>query len=171
VSERGTELMTRVSQQFDEIAEFFGTLNDADLRKPCPDEGGDGAGETVGPAAAHLAEGYHRLGRFLQSAGYVPESPATETSHGHGHGHGHGHQRAQAPEAVPDVLDVPGLLDWLIGGKAAIGLLADLTDEQLDNVPARVNRYADGRRTLAQVIDEIFAHQAAHLAALKRAVA
>jgi hypothetical protein len=161
--------MTRVSQQFDEITEFFGTLTDADLRKPCPDKDGDVAGDTVGPAAAHLAEGYHRLGRFLRSAGYAPGSPAT--THGYGHGHGHDHQRAQAPEAVPDVLDVPGLLDWLIDGKAAIGLLADLSDEQLDSVPARVNQFADGRRTLAQVIDETFAHQAAHLATLKRAVA
>jgi hypothetical protein len=55
-------------------------------------------------------------------------------------------------EAAPDVLD------RLIGGKDPISLLAELTDKQLDSVPAKVNRFADG-------------HHAAHLVAVKRAVA
>jgi hypothetical protein len=162
VSHRGTELRTRMSQQLDEITEFVGTLTDADLRKPCPDETGHDAGHTVGAAATHLADGYQRLGQFLLSAGYVPGSPAAGTSHGHGHGYGH--QHAQAPVGVPD------LLDRLVGGKAPIGLLAELTDEQLDSVPASANRFADGHRTLEQVINEVIAHQAAHLEALRRAV-
>jgi hypothetical protein len=101
VSERGTELMTRMGRQLDEIAEFFGTLNDADLPKPCRDEGGDDPGKTVGAVAAHVAEGYHRLGQFLRSAGYVGQSRAGETSHSDEHGHG----RANSPEATPDLLN------------------------------------------------------------------
>jgi hypothetical protein len=111
VSERGIKLMTKASRQLDEIAEFFGTLDEADLRKPCPDEG---AGDTVGAAAAHVAEGYHHLGRFLQATGYVPWSPST----GNSHGRDHGHERAKSapvPEAVPDVLD------RLTSGQAPIG--------------------------------------------------
>jgi hypothetical protein len=162
VSERCTELMTRMGRQLDEIAEFFGTLNDADLPKPCRDEGGDDPGKTVGAVAAHVAEGYHRLGQFLRSAGYVGQSRASETSHSDEHGHG----RANSPEATPD------LLNRLIAGKAPIGLLADLTDEQLDSVPAAgSSRFSDGHKTLEQIIDEVIAHQAAHLAALQRAVA
>ena len=160
MSERGTELMTNASCQLDEMAEFFGTLDEADLRKPCPDEAGDGAGDTVGAAAAHMAEGYHLLGRFLQATGYVPGSPVTGNSPGHGRCHGH------APAALPDVLD------WLISGKVPIGLLADLTDEQLDSVPpAPSSRFSDGRRSLERVIEAVIDHQAAHLATLKRAVA
>ena len=162
MSERGTELMTRMSRQLDEIDEFFGRLNDADLPKPCRDEGGDDPGRTVGAVAAHVAEGYHRLGQFLRSAGYVGQSPAGETSHSNEHGHG----RANSPEVTPD------LLNRLIAGKAPIGLLADLTDEQLDSVPAAgSSRFSDGRKTLEQIIDQVIAHQAAHLAALQRAVA
>lgn len=153
MSKRGTELMTKASRQLGEIAEFFGTLDEADLRKPCPD---DDAGDTVGAVAAHAAEVYHHLGRFLQATGYAPASPATGNSHGHG--------RRHPPTALPDVLD------RLTAGKAPIGLLADLTDEQLDNVPlAGSGRFSDGRRTLERVIDAVIAHQAAHLVTLKRA--
>lgn len=165
MNERGTELMTKASRQLDEMAEFFGTLDEAELRKPCPDEGaGDGPGDTVGAVAAHMAEGYHHLGRFLQATGYAPGSPTTGNSHGQSRRHGL--DRAQAPEAVSDVLD------RLTRGKAPIGLLADLTDEQLDSVPpAGSSRFSDGRRTLQGVIDAVIAHQAAHLVTLKRAVA
>lgn len=161
MSERGAELAAKLSRQVDEIAEFFGTLHDADLRGPCHDEAGGDAGNTVGAAAAHLAEGYHRLGQFLRSAGYVPGSPSTDD---HEHDHGHGHQHTHVPQAVRVVLE------RLVAGKTPIGFLADLTDERLDGVPPRANRFADGHRTLQQVIDEVIAHQAAHLATLRRAV-
>ncbi|MFD2399934.1 hypothetical protein ACFSVJ_28485 [Prauserella oleivorans] len=65
---------------------FFGRLDAADLSRPCADEGGDSAGETVGAVTVHMAEGYHHLGRFLQASGYVPAVPAAENRHEHGHG-------------------------------------------------------------------------------------
>jgi hypothetical protein len=155
VTERGAELMTSASRQLGEIAEFVDTLDDADLRTPYPDD----AGETVGEAAAHVAEGYHLLGRFLQAAGYAPGAPAG----GDGRGHVR-HGRAPAPTAVADVRE------RLSAGKAPIGLLAHLTDEQLDSVPRPANRFADGRRTLEQAIREVIAHQAARLDGLRGAV-
>jgi hypothetical protein len=159
VSERGIELMTIVSRQLDEMAGFFGALDEADLRKPCPD---DDAGDTVGAVAAHAAEVYHYLGRFLRATGHVPGSPATGNSQSHGHG------RA-SPELLPHL---PDLLDRLTAGKAPIGLLADLTDEQLDSVPpAGSGRFSNGRRSLAGTIDAVIAYQATHLVMLKRAVA
>jgi hypothetical protein len=159
MSERGTRLMVKADSQLSEMIEFFGTLDEADLRKSCPDESAEhSAGDTVGAVAAHMAEGYHHLGRFLQATGYVPGPPATGNNHGRDHGH--------APEALPDIRD------WLTGGKTPIGLLADLTDEQLDSrPPAGSSRFSDGRRTLEQVIDAAIAHQAAHLVTLKRAIA
>lgn len=159
MSERGTRLMAKADSQLSEMIEFFGTLDEADLRKPCPDESAeDSAGDTVGAVAAHMAKGYHHLGRFLQATGYVSGPPATGNNHGHDH--------EPAPEALSDIRD------RLTGGKAPIGLLAYLTDEQLDSLPpAGSSRFSDGRRTLEQVIDAVIAHQAAHLVTLKRAVA
>jgi hypothetical protein len=157
MSERGARLMAKADRQLSEMVEFFGTLDEADLCKPCHDDTGHGPGGTVGAVAAHMAEGYHLLGRFLQATGYVPGSLAMGNNHGHDHGH--------APEALPD------MRDRLTGGKAPIGLLADLTDEQLDSVPPpRSSRFSDGHRTLEQVIDAAIAHQAAHLMTLKGAV-
>ena len=167
MSERGTRLMAKADRQLSEMIEFFGTLEEADLHKPCPDESAeDSAGDTVGAVAAHMAQGYHFLGKFLQAEGYVPGSPPPGNWKGRGHRYRPGHGRTFPPAALPDVVD------RLTGGKAPIGLLADLTDEQLDSVPpAGSSRFSDGSRTLEQVIDEVIAHQAAQLMTLKRAVA
>ena len=167
MGERGTRLMVRADRQLSEMIEFFGTLDEADLRKPCPDESAeDSTGDTVGAVASHMAQSYHFLGKFLQADRYLPESPATGNRKGRGHRYRPGHGRTFPPAALPDVVD------RLTGGKAPIGLLADLTDEQLDSVPpAGSSRFSDGSRTLEQVIDEVIAHQAAHLVTLKRAVA
>ena len=159
MSERGTRLMAKADGQLAEITEFFGTLDETDLRKSCPDESAEhSAGDTVGTVAAHMAEGYRHLGWFLRATGYVPGPPST--------GNNHGHEHSRAPDVLPD------MRDRLAGGKVPIRLLADLTDEQLDSVPpASSSRFSDGRRTLEQVIDAAIAHQAAHLATLRRALA
>jgi len=151
MSERGADLMRKASGQLGEIDEFFATLSEADLSKTCSDH----AGDTVGAVAAHMAEGYHYLGRFLRAAGYVAGLPAAGGSHGRG--------------SVPAL---PDMLDRLACGRVPIGLLADLTDEQLDSVPpAGSSRFSNGRRILEQVINAVIAHQAAHLATLRLAVA
>lgn len=167
MSERGTRLMAKADGQLSEMIEFFGTLNEVDLHKPYPDESTeDSAGDTVGAVAAHMAQGYHFLGKLLQADGYVLGSPVTGNRKGSGHRYRPGHGRTLPPAALSDVVD------RLTAGKTPIGLLADLTDEQLDSVPpAGSSRFSDGSWTLEQVIDEVIAHQAAHLATLKRAVA
>src|SRR5215213_10495973 len=141
--------MAKTDSQLSEMIEVFGTLNEADLHKPCPDESPeDSDGITVGAVAAHMAQGYHFLGKFLQADGYVPGSPATGNRKGCGHRYRPGHGRTFPSAALPDVVD------RLAAGKAPIGLLADLTDEQLDSVPpAESSRFSDGSRTLKQVID------------------
>lgn len=153
MGERGARLMAKAERQLSEMIEFFGTLDEADLRKPCIEGSAeDSPGETVAAVAAHTAEGYHHLGRFLGAAGYVPGIP--ETGNGHGH----------VPEALPD------MRDRLAAGKALTGLLGDLTDEQLDSVPpAGSSRFSDGCRTLDQVIEAVITHQEAHLLTIQRA--
>ena len=149
---QGIELMEEVRRQLDEAEAVLGAVDDVDLTKHCPNEDGDVSG-TVAAAAAHLAEGYGRLGRFLHSNAYVPATP------------GRGHEHAAPPETVADVLQL------LHGVEPTMPLLGELTDEQLDTVPAKTNRFTDGKRTLRDVITEMIAHQAGHLAGIKQALA
>ena len=159
MSERGMNLMKKANRQVDEIAGLLRTLDEADLAKPARDDGGDCTGDTVGALAAHVAEGYHRLGGFLEATGYLHGSPAA----GDGHGGACGH--SPAPKSLADVLD------RLTSGRDEIAKVAKLTDDQLDSVPDQLGRFSDGRRTLEGVIDAVIAHQAEHAATLKRAVA
>lgn len=158
----GIEPMEKVRQQLHESTAVFAALDDAHLSKPCPNENGDATG-TVATAAAHLAEGYTRLGRFLHSTGYVAAVPASD--HDHGHAHGDGHRHAPPPTTVADVLEL------LHRAEQPVALLGDLTDKQLDSVPAKANRFTDGNRTLRQVINEMASHQEAHLTAIKQVLA
>jgi len=149
MSQRGTALMDKASRQIDEIGALFAALGEADLARPSLER----PGRTVGEEAAHIAEGYHFMGRFLQSAAYLTGGPAGGGVHG----------RGIAPT-------LSGLRERLAEGRAAIGKLVDLTDEQLDSVPpAKSSRFSDGRRNLEQVLEEVIAHQAGHLIELQRA--
>jgi hypothetical protein len=149
------------------MIESFATLNEVDLYNTYPDESAeDSVGDTVGAVAAHMTQGYHFLGKFLQANGYVPGSPATGNRKGRGHRYRPGHRRTLPPAALP------GVVDRLTARKAPIDLLVDLTDEQLDSVPpAGSSQFSDGSRTLEQVIDKVIAYQAARLVTLKRAIA
>lgn len=157
---RGEALMKKVIRQIGDIDEVFASLNEADLAKARPpgEESGKSGhaakGRTLGDAAAHIAEGYHFIVRFLRSAGYVPGAPAGGSIHGRG------------PSPTPIELR-----KRLTEAKSEIGIIADLTDEQLDSVPpAKSSRFSDGRRTLEQVIEEAIAHQAEHLSDLRSAM-
>ena len=156
MNEQAMMLMERVRQQLDQAAAVFAAAHDMDLAKPCSDEE-DEPTSTVAAAAAHLAGGYHRLGRFLYSARYVAAVPTADPHLDH--------RGTPGPAAIADVLTQLGSV------REPVALLGELTDEQLHSVPAKANRFADGRRTLRQVIDEMTAHQAAHLAAVKQALA
>lgn len=154
MSERGIELMTKVGLQLSEMTEFFATLSENDLSKPC--RVGD-ADETVGALAAHVAEGYHNLGRILQTASHTPNGDASE--------HGHGRTSVSGPASLP------ALVQRLADGKEPIGRLAGLSAEQLASTPPAIPHLSDGRRTLENVIEDAITHQAEHLAALRQAVA
>ena len=150
MSTRGAQLLDRVTKQIDDIAEVFASLKEADLMKPDPER----QGRTVGDSAAHIAEGYHFVARFLQSAGHVPEAPAGDHVH-----------------ARPTALSSPELRKRIAEARNAAGVIAGLTDDRLDSIPPpKSSRFSDGRRTLEQVIEEAIGHQAGHLAQLTRAV-
>jgi hypothetical protein len=144
--------MRKAGEQLDDLVEFFGELDEGDLRKPHPER----RGKTVGDAAAHVAEGYHFMQGFLNKEGYLS---GARDSTGHGHG-----QRLS--------IQLSDIRRRLNEARSPIASLAELRDDQLDSVPpAKSSRFSDGRRTLEQVIEAVIAHQTEHLRELESAVA
>ena len=151
MSQRGTDLLDKVTRQIDDIAEVFDRLSEADLARADPER----KGRTIGEAAGHIAEGYHFLVRFLTSAGHVPGRPAGGSIHGRG------------PQ-----LALASLRARLAEARTEVGIIAGLTDQQLDSVPPpKSSRFSNGRRTLGQLIGEVINHQEQHLNDLKSALA
>lgn len=157
MSDRGTELMAKVLEQLDQASALLAGSDESALHRPYVDREGDHSANSVGSAALHFIEGYQKIGRLLKGAGYVSASLAEGAPQPHGHGKHHD----------PDMSDVVKGLD---AAKIRLTLLADLSDEQLDSVPSVRNQWADGERTLLQVLDTIIDHQAGHLASLQDAL-
>jgi len=145
--------MAKVLDQLDQARAMLASADDADLHRPYVDREGDHSANSVGTAALHFVEGYQKIGRLLKGAGYVSSSFSDSTTQPHGHGR---HNEAELSDVVKG----------LDAAKVRLTLLADLTDEQLDSVPGIRNQWADGERTLLDVLDTIIDHQAGHLASL-----
>ncbi len=86
--------------------------------------------------------------------------------------HNHLERGGEQDDHRADNVDLQALLDRLAAGRSTLGLLAELTDEQLDSVPrAGSARFADGKRTLEQVVGGALKHQRRNVDALRAAVA
>jgi hypothetical protein len=144
---RAAALFATATDQISELIDLLATQGDAVLMLPCPGRGKLGDG-TVGATAAHTAASYHRIAAFLEG---------TADADGGEH---------QAPS--PDRDD---LLERLSSARHALASLAQLTDEQLDVVPAASEmRFCDGRRTLEQILSSLLKHQRHQIDAVKAAV-
>jgi len=134
---------------------------------PRPQTLGDG---TVGALASHTADSYLRIAAFLQTTNEPsPARPGSDpvarllsarshTRPRHAEsGHNDGtHDRGYNAENA----GLAGVIERLSTGRAALSLLADLTDDQLDTVPpAGSFRFCDGQRTLGEVISRLPKHQ------------
>lgn len=179
MSERGTQLLQTADRQLSELIDLLSTRDEAALSLPCPgrEKLGDG---TVAASASHTADNYLRIAAFLRGEDH---QPATHGDRGHGphriqsflraggHGSGHDQDRHSAPHRAEDV-GREGLLERLSAGQAALSVLGDLTDAQLEAVPpASDMKFCDGERTLAQVVTNLLNHQSHQLDALKAALA
>jgi hypothetical protein len=179
MSERATQLLEVADGQISELIGLFTQRGEAALSIRCPgrEKLGDG---TVAALALHTADSYLRIAGFLQATSEIAGAGASRhrtprfllaRSHAppqHGEsGHDEGaHDDHYATEHV----DLPGLLERLSAGRDALGLLTDLTDEQLDAVPpAGSFRFCDGQRTLEQVVTSLLNHQGHQLDAMKAA--
>jgi hypothetical protein len=156
VSGRGRHLLGKATQQIDTLAATLAGAGESALPRPCPgrDKLGDG---TVGAVAMHTTENYKRIAGFL-----------TGTA---GPGTGH-HAGEHAADYRAEDLDFEELLDRLSAAKDAFAVLGELDDAALDTVPAAGDvRFADGKRTLEQIVESMLKHQRHQVDAIRGALA
>jgi hypothetical protein len=150
VSERAQHLAQIADRQIADLAERLSAAGDEGLRRPCPGRAKLGDG-TVGTVAAHVADNYHRIAEFVAAI------RAGDERHHPQHG-----AAARAREVELDVL-----LVRLAAAQDALAAIAHLTDEQLHAVPAPGEmKFADGERTLEQIVASLLKHQDHQVAAL-----
>jgi hypothetical protein len=175
MSERGTQLLRMADGQLSELIDLLSTRDEAALSLPCPgrEKLGDG---TVGALATHTADNYVRIAGFIKADATAPPSNSTHRSFRSiasrfgRHGRGEHGPWMHGPGAA-GTADRAGVLDRLSKGREAMGVLAELTDEQLDTVPrASDMKFCDGQRTLEQIVTNLLNHQNHQLDALKAAL-
>jgi hypothetical protein len=155
MSLRAQRLHETADRQIAELAERLSADGETHLARPCPgrDKLGDG---TVGAVAAHTTDNYHRIARFLAAT-----VDAGTQQHSGRHGDAY---RATAVE-------LDALLVRLAAARDAVATIAQLSDEQLDLVPpAGEMKFADGERTLEQIVTSLLKHQRHQVAALAAAL-
>lgn len=176
MSERATQLFQTAEKQIGDLIALLGAADDAALHAPCPgrEKLGDG---TVAALAMHTADNYHRIAEYL-GAGTRPGNHRLERRHrippflgGHGARGRHGHDDGGAEYAAQNI-DRWRLLERLATARARLSPFADLSDEQLAAVPpADEMRFADGQRTLEQIVVSLLNHQHHQCGALVAALA
>jgi hypothetical protein len=156
MSTRSQRLLEESIQQIDTLADSLSRAGAAALVRPCPGRGKLGDG-TVGAVATHTTENYHHVAEFLRA---TAGAGASHRSSEHGTGYG-----------AVDV-DLGDLLDRLAAAKHALAVLAQLDDRVLDTAPAAGDmKFADGVRTLEQIVASVLKHQRHQVDALAAALA
>jgi hypothetical protein len=142
MSPRAQHLHDTADRQIAELAEILSAAGEAGLTRPCPARGKLGDG-TVAAVAAHTTDNYGRIARFLTG---TADAGGQSGEHGNGLG---------ASE-----VELDALLGRLATARDAFAAIRPLDDEALDAVaPAGGIRFADGERTLEQVITSLLKHQ------------
>jgi hypothetical protein len=151
VTERAHHLAETADRQIADLAERLSAAGDEGLRRPCPGRAKLGDA-TVGAVAAHTTDNYCRIAGYVAAirAGDEPRHPA---------------QHGPAAHAHKVALDV--LLVRLAAVRDGLATIGQLTDEQLNAVPtAGGMKFADGERTLEQIILSLLKHQDHQVAAI-----
>jgi hypothetical protein len=124
-----------------ELTERLSAAGEAALCRPCPGRAAFGDG-TVGAVAAHTTDNYRRVAQFAAGIGDagMHNDPDDRSRHGD-----IGHRQ---------------LLGTLAAARRAFARVGQLSDEEIDAVPASGTiRFADGTRTLEQVLESLLKHQ------------
>jgi hypothetical protein len=152
MSTRARRLLQEATQQIDTLADGLARAGDAALAWPCPGRGKLGDG-TIGAVAKHTTDNYHRVAAFVRATASAGPKP-------------------HAPGYRAEDVDLGALLGRLEAAKDALAVLGELDDVALDAAPpAGDMRFADGERTLEQVVASILKHQRHQVDALAAALA
>ena len=128
-SERGSRLQDIADLQIGELIELLSVGGEATLSLPCPGRAKLGDG-TVAALALHTADTYHGIAGLLGGA---------DT-----HTHGDAYRSEDT--------DLRSLLERLSAAQAALAVLADLPDRQLDSVLLQGPRGHSDRRRRSRLI-------------------
>jgi hypothetical protein len=164
MSERATRLFHTADEQISDLIALLDAAADAALHAPCAgrEKLGDGS---VAAVAMHTADNYHRIAEYLDpDAGpgrRKPDrrhrSPIFGGAHSRRGGRDHS---GGAGEYRSDKIDRRGLLERLEAARVRLSPLGGLSDERLTAVPpASEMRFADGQRTLEQIVVSFLNHQ------------
>ncbi len=184
MNERAERLLATADGQIAELIALLSAGGEAMLRLPC--SGREKMGDsTVAACALHTADRYQQIAEFLRGADKAPgggsaskgahrfprfllagsHMTASHAERDRDHG---GHDGGYTAESV----DLDGLLERVAAARGALGVLAELTDDQLDTVPpADSFRFCDGERTLEQVVAGLLKHQGHQVDAIRAASA
>lgn len=176
MSERAAHLFQTADEQIADLMARLGAAGDAALHASCPgrEKLGDG---TVAAVAMHTADNYHRIAEYL-AADAPPSCRAPERRHriprslgahrrpgGRDHGDGPATYRSEN-------IDRRSLLERLATARTRLSPLAEVSNERLAAVlPADEMRFADGQRTLEQIVVSLLNHQRHQCDALAAALA
>lgn len=148
-------LLAQARCQVGELKALIGAADERALARPCRAKLGDG---TVSACATHAARNYRRI------AAYVMQDHERGGLDGRGAADHHGEEAAAASR--------DGLLVGLVQAERELGALGGLDEAALAFVPAEGGmRFADGRRSLQQVLEALLRHQAHQVAAVAAALA
>jgi hypothetical protein len=185
MTERTSQLFATADKQISELLHLVSTIDEATARRPCSgrEKLGDG---TVAANVRHTADNYQRIAAFVSdtdrmSTGHAPgqdrgrripralrvlghKPPQTE------HGPGGDPGQHEVPYTADDT-DLGALTEQLGTTRVALARVAELTDTQLDTIPpAGSVRFADGKRTVEQVLAGLLKHQRHQLDTLEAAI-
>jgi hypothetical protein len=180
MSARATQLAETADAQITSLIDILAPCDQVTLHRPCPgrEKLGDG---TIAASARHAADNYLRILGFVQTAGAAAKESGGRhriarlhraREHRHGAGNPASHEDATTAGYAADLVDRQQLLEQLASARSAVGAFARLTDSDLESVPpAGAIRFADGQRTLEQVLAGMLNHQGHQVEAIAGAVA
>lgn len=149
MSARGEQLHAEAERQITLLLERLGSLPDPErLRDSCAgrEKLGDG---TVAAVCAHVASVFERIAEFVESGRSDDAGP---------------HHGVTAPAIEP-------LRAQLRAAAESLYVLRRLDDAALDVAPPKgAFRFADGERSLEQVLVGLLRHQSHHIDAVLRAI-
>jgi hypothetical protein len=175
VPERAAQLFQIADEQISDLIALLGAAEEAALHAPVAgrEKLGDG---TVAAIAMHTADNYHRIGEYLNAT--TQPGPLTPETRHPMPAFGRAHRRHRRPDHSDTAayragnIDPHNLLDRLATARAKLTPLAELPDARLAAVPpVSEMRFADGQRTLDQIIVSLLNHQRHQCDALAAALA